>query len=78
MFNIKFKSFDIENITINDVEKIDQIYDEFNLLIKKWIIDMLLLTRSNKEKYINLNEINVLVNYKKLCYNKILDVFEGK
>lgn len=78
MFNIKFKSFDIENITINDVEKIDQIYDEFNLLIKKWIIDMLLLTRSNKEKYINLNEINVLVNYKKLCYNKIKDVFEGK
>jgi hypothetical protein len=78
LFNIKFKSFDIENITINDVEKIDQIYDEFNLLIKKWIIDMLLLTRSNKEKYINLNEINVLVNYKKLCYNKILDVFEGK
>ena len=78
MFNIKFKSFDIENITIKNVEKINQIYDEFNLLIKKWIIDMLLLTRSNKEKYINLNEINVLVNYKKLCYNKILDVFEGK
>jgi hypothetical protein len=55
----------------------NQIYNEFGCLIKNWIVDMLFLTRANKEKLISLNEINVSVNCNKLFYNEISDIFEG-